>query len=272
VNRIDACFAILKSSGRKALVPFITAGDPSLEATVPVMHALVAAGADVIELGVAFSDPMADGPTIQRSSERALARGAGLSYVFDCVRTFRAQDNLTPVVLMGYLNPVEIRGSERFAAEAAAAGVDGVLLVDLPPEEADELRAAFAVHGLALILLASPTTVAPRLARLCADAQGYLYYVSFAGITGADGLDTAAAGVRLRTIRAQSSVPVVAGFGIRDAASAAAMAVEADGVVVGSALVAALCETDDIADAVGRAGRFLAPLRVALDGGIPALR
>src|SRR6186997_752536 len=180
MNRIDTRFAALKASGRKALVPFVTAGDPSLDATVPVMHALVAAGADVIELGVAFSDPMADGPTIQRSSERALARGAGLSYVFDCVHTFRARDAETPVVLMGYLNPVEIRGSERFAAEAASAGVDGVLLVDLPPEESDELRAAFAPHGLALILLASPTTAALRLARLCADARGYLYYVSFA--------------------------------------------------------------------------------------------
>jgi tryptophan synthase alpha chain len=267
LNRIDIRFTALKSSGRKALVPFLTAGDPSLEATVPVMHALVAAGADVLELGVAFSDPMADGPTIQRSSERALARGAGLTYVLGCVRTFRTQDHATPVVLMGYLNPVEIRGSERFAAEAAAAGVDGVLLVDLPPEESDELRAAFAVHGLALILLASPTTAAPRLARLCADAQGYLYYVSFAGITGADRLDATAAGARLRTIRAQASVPVVAGFGIKDAASAAAMAVDADGVVVGSALVAALAEAGDIADAVVRAGRFLAPLRVALDGG-----
>jgi len=267
VNRIDARFAALKSSGRKALVPFLTAGDPSLEATVPVMHALVAAGADVIELGVAFSDPMADGPTIQRSSERALARGAGLSYVFDCVRTFRSRDAETPVVLMGYLNPVEIRGSERFAAEAAAAGVDGLLLVDLPPEESDGLRAAFSGHGLALILLASPTTAAPRLARLCTDARGYLYYVSFAGITGADRLDTTAAGVRLRTIRAQTDVPVVVGFGIKDAASASAMAVDADGVVVGSALVTALAGAVDPGDAVARAEGFLAPLRAALDGG-----
>ena len=272
MNRIGARFAALKSSGRKALVPFLTAGDPSLEATVPVMHALVAAGADVLELGVAFSDPMADGPIIQRSSERALARGAGLSYVLDCVHTFRAQDNDTPVVLMGYLNPVEIRGSERFATEAAAAGVDGVLLVDLPPEESDELRAAFAVHGLALILLASPTTAAPRLARLCTDAQGYLYYVSFAGITGGNQLDTAAASTRLRTIRAQASVPVVAGFGIKDAASAAAMAVDADGVVVGSALVEMLAGAADPAEAAAKAGAFVARLRAALDGGIPGLR
>jgi len=155
VTRLEATFAALRAAGRKALVPFVTAGDPGLQATVPVMHALVAAGADVLELGVPFSDPMADGPVIQRSSERALARGAGLPYVFDCVRGFRIRDDATPVVLMGYLNPVEIRGAERFARDAAAAGVDGVLLVDLPPEEAGELRAAFASHGLALILLAA---------------------------------------------------------------------------------------------------------------------
>ena len=263
MNRIDTRFAALKANQRKALVPFITAGDPSLEATVPVMHALAEAGADVIELGVPFSDPMADGPTIQRSSERALARGAGLSYVFDCVRTFRERDPETPVVLMGYLNPVEIRGAERFAREAVAAGVDGVLLVDLPPEEAGEFRTAFAAHGLALILLAAPTTSDERLQLLCDQAAGYLYYVSFAGVTGADRLDTGAATERLHAIRTRSRVPVAAGFGIKDAASAVAMAREADGVVVGSALVAAL---DGAADPAGQARSFLAPLRQALDG------
>ena len=262
MNRIDTRFAVLKATGRKALVPFITAGDPSLAATVPVMHALVDAGADVIELGVPFSDPMADGPTIQRSSERALARGAGLAYVFDSVRRFRERDDDTPVVLMGYLNPVEIRGAQRFAAEAAAAGVDGVLLVDLPPEEATEFRAAFTACGLALILLAAPTTSNERMAQLCDDAAGYLYYVSFAGVTGADRLDTSAAGDRLHAIRARSPVPVVAGFGIKDAASAVAMAREADGVVVGSALVAALNGATDPAAA---AHSFLSPLRAALD-------
>lgn len=264
MNRIDRRFQALRAGGRKALIPFVTAGDPSLEATVPVMHALAEAGADVIELGVPFSDPMADGPTIQRSSERALARGAGLGYVLDCVRAFRARDADTPVVLMGYLNPVEIRGAARFAAEAAQAGVDGVLLVDLPPEEADEFRAAFAAHGLHLILLASPTTTNARLDALCAQAGGYLYYVSFAGVTGADRLDAAAAGERLRQVRARAGVPVVAGFGIRDAAGAAAMAQAADGVVVGSALVAALAGA---ADAPAAALAFLAPLRAALDGG-----
>lgn len=262
MNRIDTRFAELKATGRKALVPFVTAGDPALDATVPVMHALVEAGADVIELGVPFSDPMADGPTIQRSSERALGRGVGLDYVLHCVRAFRARDAATPVVLMGYLNPVEIRGARRFAGQAAEAGVDGILLVDLPPEEAAEFREAFEASGVALILLASPTTTDARLSMLRTLARGYLYYVSFAGVTGADRLDAGAAGGRLRAIRTGMDVPVVAGFGIRDAASAAAMAVDADGVVVGSALVDALARA---ADPVAAAGDFLAPLRAALD-------
>ena len=261
--RIDAAFARLKVEGRKALIPFLTAGDPSLEATVPVMHALVAAGADVIELGVPFSDPMADGPTIQRSSERALARGAGMRYVLEAVAQFRRADPTTPVVLMGYLNPVEIRGAQGFAAAAAEAGVDGVLLVDLPPEEAGELRAAFAARQLALVLLASPTTPQARVARLCADAAGYLYYVSFNGVTGAsERLDLSAAQGRLRQLRQAAGVPVVAGFGIRDAASAVAMAGDADGVVIGSALVAVLAGA---ADPVAAASAFLAPIRAALD-------
>jgi tryptophan synthase alpha chain len=268
MNRIDTRFQSLQATGRKALVPFLTAGDPSLEATVPAMHALVDAGADILELGVPFSDPMADGPTIQRSSERALARGAGLRFVLESVRAFRERDRDTPVVLMGYLNPIEIRGAERFAADARQAGVDGVLLVDLPPEEAAPFQAAFTAHGIALILLASPTTTDARLAALCERAAGYLYYVSFAGVTGAsDRLDTDAASDRLRTIRQRTAVPVVAGFGIRDAAGAAAMARDADGVVVGSALVAALADAGDAADAAARATAFLAPLRAALDAG-----
>ena len=262
MNRIDARFASLRAANRKALVPFVTAGDPSLDATVPVMHALVDAGADVIELGVPFSDPMADGPTIQRSSERALARGVGIDYVMRCVREFRQRDAATPVVLMGYLNPVEIRGPEAFARLAAEAGVDGILLVDLPPEEAREFRDAFEAAGVALILLASPTSADARIAMLQQLARGYLYYVSFAGVTGADRLDTGAAGGRLRQIREGTQVPVVAGFGIKDAASAAAMARDADGVVVGSALVAALADAGDPAAA---ARAFLAPLRAALD-------
>jgi len=264
--RIARRFAALAAGRRKALIPFVTAGDPSLEATVPVMHALVEAGADVLELGMPFSDPMADGPTIQRSSERALARGATLAFVFDSVRAFRARDDATPVVLMGYLNPVEIRGPDAFAAEAASAGVDGVLLVDLPPEEAGEFRDAFSASGIALVLLASPTTGDRRMALLRDGAQGYLYYVSFAGVTGAsDRLDSDAATARLRVLRSACAVPVVAGFGIRDAASAVAMAQEADGVVVGSALVEALADAADPASAADAAARFLRPLRQALD-------
>jgi tryptophan synthase alpha chain len=266
VSRLDARFQQLRDAQRKALIPFITAGDPSLEATVPVMHALVEAGADVLELGVPFSDPMADGPTIQRSSERALARGAGLRYVLQAVAGFRTRDTETPVVLMGYLNPVEIHGYARFASEAVAAGVDGILLVDLPPEEAGEANEAFDAAGLALVLLASPTTSDARADTLLGLARGYLYYVSFAGVTGAsDLLDHDAAGARLQALRNRASVPVVAGFGIKDAASAAAMARQADGVVVGSALVSVLAQATTVDDAVQAAGAFLAPLRQALD-------
>ncbi|MGY1457818.1 tryptophan synthase subunit alpha [Luteimonas sp. A534] len=265
--RMARRFAALRAAGRKALVPFITAGDPGLEDTVPVMHAMVAAGADAIELGVPFSDPMADGPTIQRSSERALARGAGMAWVLERVREFRQRDDDTPVTLMGYLNPIEIRGPEAFAKAAADAGVDGVLLVDLPPEEATEFRKAFSAHGVALVLLASPTTGPERVEMLCSLAQGYLYYVSFAGVTGDSArLDAGAAAAQLRAIRARSPVPVVAGFGIHDAASAAAMAVDADGVVVGSALVKVMAAAGS-GHAAAAAAAFLAPLRSALDAG-----
>ena len=267
MNRIDSRFVSLKAAGRKALIPFITAGDPSLEATVPVMHALVAAGADVIELGVPFSDPMADGPTIQRSSERALARGVGTTQVFGMVREFRVADATTPVVLMGYLNPVVMRGLERYASEAVAAGVDGVLVVDLPPEEAAETRAVFNAHGLSLIALAAPTTSEPRLARLAREAQGYLYYVSFAGVTGASRIDTGSVLARVSALRAQAVAPVVVGFGVRDAATAQALAPCADGVVVGSALVEAIAGAIDAGDARRKAHDFLSPLRRALDHG-----
>jgi len=266
VNRLDATFERLTRERRKALIPFITAGDPSLDATVPVMHALAEAGADVIELGVPFSDPMADGPVIQRSSERALERGAGMSWVLEAVRAFRHNDAETPVVLMGYLNPVEIRGADAFAKAASGAGVDGVLLVDLPPEEAGAFRDAFTAHGIALILLASPTTPEARLQRLCEDAQGYLYYVSFAGVTGAsERLNADAAAAHLRAIRSRTQVPVVAGFGIRDATSAAAMAEHADGVVIGSALVSKMAECVTSIDAARVAGAFARAVRLGID-------
>jgi tryptophan synthase alpha chain len=263
--RLQARFDALRAAGRKALVPFVTAGDPSVEATVPVLHALVAAGADLLEVGIPFSDPMADGPVIQRSSERALARGVGLARVLELVREFRRGDDATPVVLMGYLNPVEVRGAEAFARDAAAAGVDGVLLVDLPVEEAGAYREAFDAAGLALVPLAAPTTSEARLAAVRGQARGYLYYVNLAGVTGAAALDAAAVGRRLDALRAEAGVPVLAGFGIRTAADAAAVGAHADGVVVGSALVSALAEAGDADDAATRARAFLAPLRAALD-------
>jgi tryptophan synthase alpha chain len=265
MSRIAARFASLARQGRKALVPFVTAGDPSPEAMVPVLHALVAAGADVIELGVPFSDPMADGPVIQRSSERALERGMRSERVFDMVREFRRKDAQTPVVLMGYLNPVEVRGADAYARAAAEAGVDGLLLVDLPPEEASVLRAGLNERGLELISLVAPTTSAARLPGLAASAQGYLYYVSFAGVTGAQISDVDDVANRVTHLRSLAKVPVLVGFGIKDAASVRAVAGAADGVVVGSALVEALSVATSPEDAAARASAFLAPLRQALD-------
>jgi len=272
MTRLQARFDALAAAGRKALVPFVTAGDPSLAAMVPVLHALVEAGADLVEVGVPFSDPMADGPVIQRSSERALARGAGLAWVLAQVRAFRESDRDTPVVLMGYLNPVEIRGAGAFARDAVAAGVDGVLLVDLPPEEAGEVRATFDAHGLALVPLVAPTTSDARLPGILAGARGYIYYVSLAGVTGTRAADAGAIAPHLAQVREGCRLPVLVGFGIRDAATAAAMAPHADGVVVGSALVQAMAEATDPDDAAARARAFLAPLRAALDGAPAPLR
>jgi tryptophan synthase alpha chain len=264
MTRIDARFAALRTNGRIGLIPFITAGDPSPEATVSIMHALVEAGADVLELGVPFSDPMADGPVIQHANERALARGVGLSRVIEDVREFRARDATTPVVLMGYLNPIEIHGTGRFAREAHGAGVDGVLLVDCPVEEI-ETTAPLAEAGLARVLLAAPTTAEARLAAICAAAEGFLYYVSFAGITGADRLSMDDVRARVAGIRRLARTPVAVGFGVRDAASAAAIGAFADAVVIGSALVDRLAASTDANDACMRARAFLAPIRAALD-------
>ena len=265
MNRIDRRFAALKAAGRTALIPFVTAGDPAPAHVVPLMHALVDAGADLIELGVPFSDPMADGPVIQHASERALAAGVGLADVLAWVDEFRRRDADTPVVLMGYLNPVEIHGYARFAAEAVAAGVDGVLVVDCPLEEGrvlEPLRAA----GLKRILLAAPTTAPARLARLCEAAEGFLYYVAFAGVTGAARLSVADIATRVAEVRTRAKAPVAVGFGVRDAASAKAIAAFADGVVIGSALVERLTGARDAQDIAARAHGFLAPIRAALDG------
>ena len=261
-TRLSTRFASLKREGRAGLVAYIMASDPDHETCFEILRGLPAAGADVIELGFPFSDPMADGPVIQRASERALARGVGLRRVLAMVAKFRERDADTPVVLMGYLNPIEIMGRERFAADAQAAGVDGLLLVDLPPEEAEALREPLARHGVAQIFLVSPTTVASRVARIAAAAHGFVYYVSFAGITGADRLALDDVAARVAALKRATSVPVAVGFGVRDAQSAGALAVFADAVVIGSALVEALAAS---ADAPAAAGRFLAPVRAAMD-------
>lgn len=265
MTRISRRFTELAAAGRKGLVPFITCGDPSLEACVPVMHALVRSGADVIELGVPFSDPQADGPVIQRSSERALQRRVGLRAVLDCVTAFRRDDATTPVVLMGYLNPVEIFGVERFAQQAAAAGVDGVLLVDCPPEEADGFREVLARQGIDLILLASPTSSEQRLRLIGNAASGYVYYVAFAGVTGANALDTQDVTARVGALRQATSLPIAVGFGVKDGDSARRVAAAADAVVIGSALVERLSDAGDTGQAAERAEAFLRPIRTALD-------
>lgn len=264
-GRIEACFASLKAANRPGLIPFVTCGDPSPDGAVDLLHALVAAGADVLEVGVPFSDPQADGPVIQRSSERALARGVGLRRVLEVCRQFRESDSSTPLVLMGYMNPVEMFGVEAFAKAAQAAGVDGLLLVDCPPEEAGPLRSALSSAGLRSIMLAAPTTDAARLAMIAAASEGYLYYVSFAGVTGAGSLSVDAVRERVAALRTHGGTPVAVGFGVRDASSAAALGVFADAVVVGSALVETLEGAVDSADACGRAALFLAPIRAALD-------
>jgi tryptophan synthase alpha chain len=238
MSRIAEVFQALAKSGRKALVPYITAGDPHPRHTVALMHALVAGGADVIELGVPFSDPMADGPTIQLACERALVHGTSLKQVMAMVAEFRRSDSKTPVVLMGYLNPIEAMGLETFAANAQLAGVDGVLVVDLAIEEAPEFVPVLQAHGLDRIFLLAPTSSDARIAAVAAQASGYLYYVSLKGVTGAKTLDARDVASKLQSIRRLTKLPIAVGFGIRDAASAAQIGQIADGVVVGSALVA----------------------------------
>ncbi|MGN6281222.1 tryptophan synthase subunit alpha [Frateuria sp.] len=264
MNRIESRFARLRQAGRTGLIPFVTAGDPAPEHAVALMHALVVAGADLIELGVPFSDPMADGPVIQHASERAISRGVGLDDVLRWVGEFRQHDADTPVVLMGYLNPIEMHGYARFAQDAAQVGVDGLLIVDCPLEESavlEPLRAA----GLQQILLAAPTTAPARMVKLCEAARGFLYYVSFAGITGAARLSTADIAARVAEVRAGAKAPVAVGFGVRDAASAKAIAGFADAVVIGSALVERLAGATAADEIATRAREFLAPIRAALD-------
>lgn len=264
MNRIDATFAKLGAAGRTALVPYIAAGDPSPAATLPLMLALTSAGADVIELGVPFSDPMADGPVIQRASERALAQGTSLSEVLATVAAFRQRDVSTPVVLMGYANPIEAMGLSAFADRAQGAGVDGVIVVDYPPEEAAELAALLTARDLAPIFLLSPTTPEARIVAVGRIARGYVYYVSLKGVTGAGHLDTAEVIARLAEIRRHISLPIGVGFGIRDAASARAIAAHADAVVIGSRIIQEI-EAGPADTAAARAGAWLATIRTAVD-------
>ncbi|MBU0751234.1 MAG: tryptophan synthase subunit alpha [Gammaproteobacteria bacterium] len=264
MSRIQAKFAALKTQGRKALIPFITAGDPEPGQTLPLMLALVAGGADIIELGVPFSDPMADGPTIQRASERALAYGVSLRIVLGMVREFRKRDADTPVVLMGYANPVEAYGSEAFARDAKAAGVDGALIVDYPPEECAEFAATLKSAGLDPIFLLAPTSVETRFAEVGAMGSGYIYYVSLKGVTGSAAIDLDDVARRIPAIRDKVGLPVGVGFGIRDAESAARIAGVADAVVIGSRLIE-IIEQSPPGEAPGRVTEFLGGVRAAMD-------
>ena len=264
-HRIDRVFETARGAGRKVLIPFVTAGDPHPDWTVAVMHALAGAGADLIELGVPFSDPMADGPVIQAASERAISQGMDLERVLDCAEEFRRGNTECPLVLMGYMNPIERYGFERLATRAAEAGVDGLLLVDCPPEEMPQLQEFMTRKGLYSIRLVAPTTTEDRLQTIAEAAQGFIYYVSFKGITGAGRLDTDALAAPVQSIRQQSDLPVAVGFGIKDADSAVGVASVADAVVIGSALVEALSEAKDADAACSTASAFVASIRQALD-------
>lgn len=267
MTRIESTFSKLAQSGRKALVPFITAGDPHPKHTVALMHALVAGGADIIELGVPFSDPMADGPTIQLACERALVHGTSLRQVIAMVAEFRKTNANTPVVLMGYLNPIVAMGTETFTSQAVAAGVDGVLIVDLSVEEAPDFLPVLRQQGLDVIFLLAPTSSPDRIDAAAHSASGYLYYVSLKGVTGARTLDVSSVADKLAEIRRHTKLPIAVGFGIRDAESAAQVAKLADGVVIGSALVAEIEKHGGQPESLpGILTTLLGALRKAMDG------
>jgi len=268
MSRIQATFAALQAQGRKALIPYVTAGFPFPNITPDLMHGMVLAGADVIELGIPFSDPMADGLVIQKAGDRALAQGIGMTQVLDMVRSFRTKNTTTPVVLMGYANPVERydqkHGAERFVTDAAAAGVDGVLVVDYPPEECAAFAASLKAHGLDLIFLLAPTSTDARMGQVAQLASGYVYYVSLKGVTGAGTLDVGAVEAMLPRIRQHVTIPVGVGFGIRDAATAKAIGQVADAVVIGSKIIQ-LIEDQPHERVVPVAIHFLREIRAALD-------
>ena len=264
-QRIPDCFEAAKKAGRKVLIPFVTAGDPDPGWTVAMMHAMVDAGVDLIELGVPFSDPMADGPVIQMASERAIEKHVALGTVLEMVAAFRETDSTTPVVLMGYMNPVERYGLSRFPARAAAAGVDGLLLVDCPPEERDGLGVAMTDAGLDGICLVAPTTTRDRVKEIAAVASGFIYYVSLKGITGSGQLASPELAEPVRQIREFSDLPVAVGFGIKNAGMAVSVAAHADAVVMGSALVEELSAAETVSEACAIATAFVAPVRQSLD-------
>ena len=264
MSRIAATFAALKTANRKALIPFITAGDPAPANTVPLMHVLVEGGADILELGVPFSDPMADGPTIQRASERALKHGVGLRDVLGMVAEFRKVNANTPVVLMGYANPIEAMGWDAFCSAAVAAGVDGVLTVDYPPEESGEFAAKCAAAGLDNIYLLAPTTPEARIEAVAKHARGFIYYVSLKGVTGAASIDMSEVAARLPAIHAVTGLPVGVGFGIRDAETARQVAAVADAVVIGSRIVQEI-EQSTPESMLDNVKTFVAGVRAALD-------
>ena len=264
MSRIKSTFASLKANNKKALIPYITAGDPHPNFTVEMMHAMVASGADMIELGVPFSDPMADGPVIQRASERALAHKVGLRKVLALVQEFRVNDDNTPVILMGYANPIEAMGIAQFAANAKAVGVDGVLTVDYPPEESETVIAELGKHGIDSIFLLSPTTEAKRIELVVKQATGFLYYVSLKGVTGAANLDVEEVKGRVAAIRKQTHLPVGVGFGVKDAATAKSVAAFADAVVVGSRTVLTIEQSSE-EDLIANISALIQELRTAID-------
>jgi len=264
MSRIQGRFAALAKARRKALIPYITAGDPHPSLTVPLMRGLVEAGSDILELGVPFSDPMADGPVIQRSGERALKHGVGLADVLRMVAEFRKTDSATPIVLMGYANPIEAMGTREFLQRAKAAGMDGVIVVDYPPEECAEFAAAAKEHDIDPIFLLAPTSTDKRIHDVARCGSGYLYYVSLRGVTGASHLDLSDVAARIPKIRAATKLPIGVGFGIRDAESARRVAQAADAVVIGSRIIQEI-EAGAADQAVSRVKAFLKPIREALD-------
>lgn len=264
MSRIEPTFAALAARNKKGLIPFITAGDPAPELTVPLMHALVAGGADIIELGVPFSDPMAEGPVIQRACERALKYGVGIGDVLGFVREFRKTNTSTPVVLMGYANPIERMGQEAFILAAKEAGVDGAIVVDYPPEECEEFARLMQINGLSTIFLLAPTSTEERIAQVAKVGSGFSYYVSLKGVTGAGNIDTQEVAQRIAEIRKYVKLPIGVGFGIRDGATAKAVAAVSDAVVIGSRIIQEL-ENTPRDKAVEAVQTFMTSIRKALD-------